>query len=96
MGSRTVKNFKRAIDLLVQKDPLGCELINLYYKSEDETIKQYITFLKCNYCYEYCPESYEECINSLRYLYHNKLISLSDFRTVLGRFLALKRKGLLS
>jgi len=95
MGSRTVKNFKDAIDLVVKRDPLGCELINLYYKTQSEDVKKYIDFLKCNYCYEYCPEDYSTCLNALRYLYRNKLISLSDFRVVFGRFLSLKKKGLL-
>jgi len=96
MGRKTVKNFESAVDLVVKKDPLGCELINLYYKSQNVDVSNYITFLKCNYCYEYCEMGYNECVDALRYLYKNKLISLSDFRVVLGRFLSLKKKGLLS
>jgi hypothetical protein len=96
MGSKTVKNFKNAIDLVVSRDPLGCELINLYYKSNNPEISNYITFLKCNYCYEYCHEDYDTCLNALRYLYKNNLITLTDFRVVFGRFLSLKKKGYLS
>ena len=96
LGRKTVKNFESAVDLVTRRDPLGCELINLYYKSDSEDVKRYITFLKCNYCYEYCHEDYSVCLDALRYLYKNKLISLTDFRVVLGRFLSLKKKGLLS
>jgi len=95
MGRKTVKNFQDAIDLVLKRDPLGCELINLYYKSGSDDVKQYITFLKCNYCYDYCHEDYTTCLGALRYLYKNKLISLTDFRVVLGRFLSLKKKGYL-
>jgi len=96
MGSKEVKNFKDAVSLAMTQPELGCPLLDLYYSSPSESIKQYITFIKCNYCYKICPMSYSECIESIRYLYHNGYMSLSDFRVVLGRFLALKRKGLLS
>jgi hypothetical protein len=96
MGSKEVKNFKHAVFLAMSQPDLGCPILDLYYNSPSESIKQYITFVKCNYCYKYCQMSYLECLESIRYLYHNGYMSLSDFRVVLGRFLALKRKGLLS
>ena len=95
MGSEQVKNFKHAVSLAMTQPELGCPLLDLYYNSPSESIREYITFIKCNYCYKNCSMTYEECLNSIRYLYHNGYMTLSDFRVVLGRFLALKRKGLL-
>jgi hypothetical protein len=96
MTSKKVHNFERAVRLVIEQPDLGCDLINLYYNSPSERIRNYITFLKCNYCYKQCPQSFQECINALRFLYREKLITLGEFRTVLGRFLALKRKGYLT
>jgi len=96
MGSRQVKNFKHAVNLVITDPDLGCPLINEYYASPSENVKKYITFLKCNYCYKHCPMEFSECVDAIRYLYYNGLMSINEFRTVLGRFLALKRKGLLS
>ena len=96
MTSKTVKNFKHAVRLAMEEPDLGCELLNLYYNSPSEDVKNYVTFIKCNYCYKICSQSFGECVDSLRYLYKNKLITLPEFRTVLGRYLVLKRKGYLS
>ena len=96
MPSHTVKNFEHAVHLAMHNPELGCPLLNLYYNSPSENIQNYIMFVKCNYCYEFCPMSFSECVNSIRYLYRAGLISLTEFRTVLGRFLTLKRKGYLS
>jgi len=96
MTSKTVKNFRHAVKLAMEQPDLGCELLDLYYNSPSQDIKNYITFIKCNYCYKNCPQTFQECVDSLRYLYKNGLITLSEFRTVLGRFLVLKRKGYLS
>jgi len=96
MTSRKVHNFEHAVRLAIQNPELGCPLLNLYYNSPSEDIQHYVTFIKCNYCYEFCPMSFSECVDSIRYLYRAGLISLTEFRTVLGRFLALKRKGYLS
>jgi hypothetical protein len=96
MTSRKAHNFEHAVRLVIEQPDLGCDLINLYYNSPSERIRNYVTFLKCNYCYERCPQNFQECVNALRFLYKNGLISLSEFRTVLGRFLVLKRKGYLS
>jgi len=96
MSNKRVHNFEHAVRLAMTQPELGCPLINLYYKSPSEAIRDYVTFIKCNYCYKLCPMSFGECVESLRNLYRAGLISLSEFRTVLGRYLALKRKGYLS
>jgi len=96
MTSKKVHNFEHAVRLVIEQPELGCSLIDAYYNSPSDKIRSYITFLKCNYCYKQCPQDFQECVNSLRYLYKNGLISLSEFRTVLGRFLVLKKKGYLS
>lgn len=96
MTSRKAHNFERAVRLVIENPDLGCDVINSYYNSPSERIRNYITFLKCNYCYKQCPQDFRECVDALRFLYKNGLISLSEFRTVLGRFLVLKRKGYLS
>jgi len=96
MPNKKVHNFEHAVRLAMTQPDLGCPLLNLYYNSPSEDIRQYVTFIKCNYCYQYCPESFSTCVDSIRYLYKHGFITLSEFRTVLGRFLALKRKGYLS
>ena len=96
MTSRKAHNFERAVRLVIENSDLGCDLIDLYYNSPSERIRNYVTFLKCNYCYKRSPQNFQECVNALRFLYREKLITLSEFRTVLGRFLMLKRKGYLS
>jgi len=96
MTSRKVHNFEHAVRLAMTQPELGCPLINLYYESPSEAIRDYVTFIKCNYCYKLCNMSFSECVDSLRHLYRAGLITLSEFRTVLGRYLALKRKGYLS
>jgi hypothetical protein len=96
MGSKEVKNFKHAVSLAMTQPELGCPILDLYYNSPSESIRQYVTFIKCNYCYKVCKMPYSECLESIRYLYYNNYITLSEFRTVLGRFIALKRKGYLS
>jgi hypothetical protein len=96
MTSRKAHNFEHAVRLVIENPNLGCDLIDLYYNSPSERIRNYVTFLKCNYCYKQCPQNFQECVNALQFLYKNGLISLSEFRTVLGRFLVLKRKGYLS
>jgi len=95
MTSRKVKNFEHAVRLAIENPTMGCSLLDLYYESSSETVQNYVTFIKCNYCYKLCNLDFSQCVNSIRYLYKNNLISLQEFRTVLGRFLALKRKGYL-
>jgi hypothetical protein len=96
MTSKTVKNFKRAVELAMTQPEIGCPLLDLYYESPSENIQNYITFIKCNYCYKVCKQPFDECVDSIRVIYKQNLISLSEFRTVLGRFLSLKKKGYLS
>jgi len=95
MPSQKAKNFEHAVRLIIEQPEIGCDIINVYYNSPSERIRNYITFLKCNYCYKRCEQDFNTCIEALRFLYKNGLISLNEFRTVLGRFLALKKKGYL-
>ncbi|ALG96867.1 hypothetical protein [Acidianus bottle-shaped virus 3 strain ABV3] len=91
---KQVKNFKDAVRLAMAKDQLGCDLIHLY-EGSNPTIDAYIQFLTCVYCYEYCHPQFDQCVEATRILYHNRLINLTEFRTVLGKLLALKKRGYL-
>jgi len=96
MTSKKMHNFEHAVRLVIEQPEIGCGIINLYYNSPSERIKSYVTFLKCNYCYKQCNLDFRECVDALRFLYRERLITLGEFRTVLGRYLVLKRKGYLS
>lgn len=76
MARRQVKNFESAVRLILEKDPLGCELIDLYY-GDTPLVDAYIIYLKCFYC-QNKPRK-DLCIKAIRYLRDHGKITNTEY-----------------
>lgn len=82
MARRQVKNFESAVRLILEKNPLGCQLIDLYY-GNDPLINAYITYLKCYYCND--KPRKDLCVKAIMYLRDHGKISYTEYAFLFDR-----------